>query len=306
MHDRFGREINSLRISVTQRCNLQCFYCHKEGQNSCNGEMSLAEIEKIVEIGSKLGIEKLKLTGGEPLLRDDICDIIQCASNYMKDVSMTTNGVLLDRYASDLKDAGLHRVNISLDVLDAEKYEVITGIDCLQQVIDGVEAAIANNLTPVKLNVVVMGGVNDHGIEEMMHFAGEKGAILQLIELETDGDCKSRELYEKYHYDFAPIEEKLKRDAIRVEERKLHRRHKYFIENGNSVTEVEVVKPMHNTTFCENCTRIRVTSDGKLKPCLLRNDNLVDIVGPIRSGASDEELTEIFKKAVMLREPFWR
>jgi len=306
MHDRFGREINSLRISVTQRCNLQCFYCHKEGQNSCKGEMCLAEIEKIVEIGSKLGIEKLKLTGGEPLLRDDICEIVQCASDYTKDISMTTNGILLDRYASDLRDAGLHRVNISLDVLDAEKYEVITGRDCLQQVINGIEAAIANNLTPVKLNVVVMKGINDHGIEEMIHFAGEKGTILQLIELETDGGCKSGKLYEKYHYDFVPIEEKLKRGAIRVEERKLHRRRKYFIENGSNVTEVEVVKPMHNTTFCENCTRIRVTSDGKLKPCLLRNDNLVDMVGPIRSGASDEELTEIFKTAIQLREPFWR
>lgn len=268
--------------------------------------MSPAEIEKIVEIGGKVGIEKLKLTGGEPLLRDDICEVIRRASNYMKEISMTTNGALLDHCASGLKDAGLRRVNISLDVLDAEKYEIITGRDCLQQAINGVEAAIANDLTPVKLNMVVMKGVNDHEVEEMIHFAGEKGTILQLIELETDGGCKSAELYEKYHYDFASIERELKRDAIKVEERELHKRRKYFIENGSNITEVEVVKPMHNTTFCENCTRIRVTSDGKLKPCLLRNDNLVDIVGPIRSGASDEELTEIFEKAILLREPFWR
>lgn len=306
MHDRFGREINSLRISVTQRCNLRCFYCHNEGQNSSKGEMRPDEIEKIVEIGEGLGIEKLKLTGGEPLLRDDICEIVRCASNYMEEISMTTNGILLDRYASDLRDAGLRRVNISLDILDAEKYEIITGRDCLQQVINGTEAAIANDLTPVKLNMVVMRGVNDHEVEEMIHFAGEKGTILQLIELETDGGCKSGKLYEKYHYDFAPIERKLEGDAIKVEERKLHRRRKYFIENGSNVTEVEVVKPMHNTTFCGNCTRIRVTSDGKMKPCLLRNGNLVDIVGPIRGGASDEELTEIFKKAILLREPFWR
>ncbi|MDI6888082.1 MAG: GTP 3',8-cyclase MoaA [Methanocellales archaeon] len=306
MQDRFSREVNSLRISVTQRCNLRCFYCHNEGQNSSKGEMSPAEIEKIVEIGGKVGIEKLKLTGGEPLLRDDICEVIRRASNYMKEISMTTNGALLDHCASGLKDAGLRRVNISLDVLDAEKYEIITGRDCLQQAINGVEAAIANDLTPVKLNMVVMKGVNDHEVEEMIHFAGEKGTILQLIELETDGGCKSAELYEKYHYDFASIERELKRDAIKVEERELHKRRKYFIENGSNITEVEVVKPMHNTTFCENCTRIRVTSDGKLKPCLLRNDNLVDIVGPIRSGASDEELTEIFEKAILLREPFWR
>ncbi|UZE92240.1 MAG: GTP 3',8-cyclase MoaA [Methanosarcinales archaeon] len=306
MHDKFGREINSLRISVTQRCNLCCFYCHREGQNSFEGEMSPAEIEKIVEIGGKLGIKKLKLTGGEPLMREDICEIVQCTSDYMKETSMTTNGVLLDRYAGDLRDAGLRRVNISLDVLDAERYKTITGRDCSQQVIRGVEAAIANDLTPVKLNVVVMKGVNDHEIEEMIHFAGESGTILQLIELETDGDCKTRALYEKYHCDFAPIEGRLERDAIKVVERELHRRRKYFIENGSGVTEVEVVRPMHNTTFCENCTRIRVTSDGKLKPCLLRNDNHVDIIGSIRGGASDEELTEIFKKAILLREPFWR
>ncbi|MHC1623653.1 MAG: GTP 3',8-cyclase MoaA [Candidatus Methanospirareceae archaeon] len=305
MKDKFDREVNSLRISVTQRCNLRCFYCHHEGQNSSKGEMSPEEIEKIVEIGSEVGIDKLKLTGGEPLLRDDICEIIRRASDYTKEMSMTTNGVLLDRYADDLRDAGLRRVNVSLDVLDAEKYEIITGRDYLQQVINGVEAAIANDLTPVKLNMVVMKGVNDHEVEEMIHFAGEKGTILQLIELETDGGCKSAELYEKYHYDFAPIERGLKRDATKIEERELHRRRKYFVENGGNITEVEVVRPMHNTTFCGNCTRVRVTSDGKLKPCLLRNDNLVDMIGPIRSGASDKELVEIFKKAILLREPFW-
>ncbi|MDI6639606.1 MAG: GTP 3',8-cyclase MoaA [Methanocellales archaeon] len=297
MQDGFGREINGMRISVTQRCNLDCFYCHKEGQNPSKKEMTPSEIEKIIAVGDKIGIKKLKLTGGEPLLREDICEIVQRASDHMKDISMTTNGILLDRYAADLKGVGLRRVNVSFDTLDSEKYKIITGRDRLSQAVAGVNAAVANGLTPVKLNMVVMKGVNDDEIKEMIHFAGEKNVILQLIELEMF----DREFYERYHYDLSPIVAELEERAVRIKERKLHHRRKYFIEDS----EVEVVKPMHNTAFCRNCTRIRVTSDGKLKPCLLRNDNLIDMVEHIRNGASDSELIKTFKKAISLREPFW-
>ena len=286
-----------MRISVTQRCNLDCFYCHKEGQNPSKKEMTPSEIEKIIVVGDKIGIKKLKLTGGEPLLREDICEIVQRASDHMKDISMTTNGILLDRYAADLKGVGLRRVNVSFDTLDSEKYKIITGKDRLSQAVAGVNAAVANGLTPVKLNMVVMKGINDDEIKEMVRFAGEKNVILQLIELEMF----DREFYERYHYDLSPIVAELEERAVRVEERELHHRRKYFIENS----EVEVVKPMHNTAFCRNCTRIRVMSDGKLKPCLLRNDNLIDMVEHIRNGASDGELIKTFKKAILLREPFW-
>jgi len=297
MQDGFGREINGMRISVTQRCNLDCFYCHKEGQNPSKKEMTPSEIEKIIVVGDKIGIKKLKLTGGEPLLREDICEIVQRASDHMKDISMTTNGILLDRYAADLKSVGLRRVNVSFDTLDSEKYKIITGKDRLSQAVAGVNAAVANGLTPVKLNMVVMKGINDDEIKEMVRFAGEKNVILQLIELEMF----DREFYERYHYDLSPIVAELEERAVRVEERELHHRRKYFIENS----EVEVVKPMHNTAFCRNCTRIRVMSDGKLKPCLLRNDNLIDMVELIRNSASDGELIKTFKKAILLREPFW-
>lgn len=286
-----------MRISVTQRCNLDCFYCHKEGQNPSKKEMTPSEIEKIIVVGDKIGIKKLKLTGGEPLLREDICEIVQRASDHMKDISMTTNGILLDRYAADLKGVGLRRVNVSFDTLDSEKYKIITGKDRLSQAVAGVNAAVANGLTPVKLNMVVMKGINDDEIKEMVRFAGEKNVILQLIELEMF----DREFYERYHYDLSPIVAELEERAVRVEERELHHRRKYFIENS----EVEVVKPMHNTAFCRNCTRIRVMSDGKLKPCLLRNDNLIDMVELIRNSASDGELIKTFKKAILLREPFW-
>ncbi|ATZ61360.2 MAG: GTP 3',8-cyclase MoaA [Methanosarcinales archaeon Met12] len=304
MQDNFGRNINSLRISVTQRCNLKCFYCHKEGQDATDGEISPPEIEKIIEISAKLGMTKLKLTGGEPLLREDVCDIIQRASNHIHDISLTTNGTLLDQYCAELKDAGLKRVNISLDTMDSQKYKMITKTDALPQAIAGIEAAVANDLTPVKLNMVVMKGINDSDIEDMIHFiADNDDIILQLIELETSDI--SNEIYKRYHHDFTLIEGWIRRRGLRVQERELHHRCKYFIENGGGISEVEIVRPMHNTTFCKNCTRMRVTSDGKLKPCLLRGDNLVDIIEPIRNGASDEELTEMFKKAILLREPFW-
>ncbi|MDD2666306.1 MAG: GTP 3',8-cyclase MoaA [Methanocellales archaeon] len=302
MQDRFGRETKGIRISVTQRCNLDCFYCHKEGQNPSKKEMTPSEIERIVFIGKKIGIKQLKITGGEPLVRRDICEIVQRASNHMKNISMTTNGILLEKYAADLKSAGLRRVNISFDTLDAEKYKIITGTDCLSKVVDGLNAAIANDLTPIKLNMVIMKGINEDEIEEMIRFASEKRVILQLIELEMF----NKEFYDKYHYDIGPIVAELEERSVRVEEREMHHRRKYFIEIDGNISEVEVVKPMHNTTFCSNCTRMRVTADGKLKPCLLRSNNLVDLIGLIRKNASDEELIKTFKKAILLREPFWR
>ncbi|HIH36804.1 MAG TPA: GTP 3',8-cyclase MoaA [Methanocellales archaeon] len=302
MQDGFGREIKGIRISVTQRCNLNCFYCHKEGQNPSKNEMTPSEIERIVVIGKKIGIKQLKITGGEPLARKDICEIVQRASNHMKNVSMTTNGILLEKYAADLKSAGLRRVNISFDTLDSEKYKIITGTDCLSQVVDGLNAAISNDLTPIKLNMVIMKGINEDEIEEMIRFASEKKVILQLIELEMF----NKEFYEKYHHDIGPLVAQLEERSVRIKERDLHHRHKYFIKIDDNIGEVEVVKPMHNTTFCSNCTRIRVTADGKLKPCLLRSNNLVDVIGLIRKNASDEELIETFKKAILLREPFWR
>jgi len=299
MRDPFGREVTNLRLSVTQRCNLNCVYCHGEGEVlGSTGEMTASEIGRIVQVASQMGMHKLKLTGGEPLMRSDLSQIISSAGRYMGEVSLTTNGTLLAPRAAELKEAGLDRVNISLDTLDPAKYRQITGKDCLGEVLDGVEAAVRSGLRPVKLNTVVLAGINEREIERMIAFSKEAGVILQLIEFES-GFATSPD--ESYHYDLHPIEEELARRAIRVKERRMQRRKKYWVPN-----EVEVVRGMHNTRFCANCTRIRVTSDGKIKPCLLRNDNLVDILTPLRSGASDTDLTKRFEKAISLREPYWR
>jgi cyclic pyranopterin phosphate synthase len=312
MIDRYGRSINNMRISVTQECNLDCFYCHHEGENGGsnakkNGLMTPHEIETITRIASKVGITKLKITGGEPLLRKDIVDIVKSSSRYMKDVSMTTNGVLLKKYARALRDAGLHRVNISFDAVDPVTFQRITNKDVFNEVKEGVKAAISSGLSPVKLNMVILKGFNEKDIFRSIEFASEVGAILQLIEFETPKEEMGNDLFKNHHYDLIPAEENLMRNALEVRERRMHRRKKYIVpseNNGNA--EVEVVRAMHNSRFCQNCTRLRVTSSGELKPCLLSNGHHRDVLGPIRCGASEEELIKLFETAIMKKEPYWR
>lgn len=303
--DRFGRPVTNLRISLTNECNLNCFYCHREGQTLNFEDMKPEEIERIVRIASQLGIKKVKLTGGEPTIRKDIVEIVRRIRPYVEDLSMTTNGTTLKLLAEPLKEAGLDRVNISLDTLDREKYKAITGFDVLPQVLEGIDKAV-KLFHPVKLNMVCMKGLNDGEIWDMIDYAAQKNAILQLIEIEVPREMENSWFFKKYFYPLKPLEEKFEKIAVEIKERQMHRRKKYFIPTDYGIAEVEVVRSMHNTIFCANCTRIRLTSTGHLKTCLLRRDDLVDIITPLRSGASDEELIGIFKKAVLMREPYWR
>lgn len=302
--DPYGRPVTGIRISVTQRCNLNCIYCHREGETrvtSWFSEMSPDEIERIVRIAVSLGISKVKITGGEPLIRKDILEIVERVASVrgVKDLSMTTNGVFLEKYADRLSDAGLMRVNVSLDTLDPAKYKMITGHDSLERVKRGIRKARDAGLYPIKVNMVLLRGINEDEVWRMIEFCREVGAILQLIELVPLGTPN----FDKYHVDLERFEQDLAMMSEKIVPRKLHHRMKYFLHGGG---EVEVVRPFHNSVFCANCTRIRVTSDGKLKPCLMRNDNLVDILTPMRRGASDEELKRLFLKAISLREPFYK
>ena len=278
MRDRWGRPVIGLRISVTNKCNLNCFYCHHEGCLNDSRRMSPQEIEKIVEVGTEFGIRKIKLTGGEPLVREDIVDIVAATTKpKIEEVSMTTNGTLLAKIAAELADAGLNRVNISLDTLDETTYERITGRKLLHEVLEGIDAALAADLTPVKLNMVLLAGVNEHEVERMIAYTSERGIIVQLIEL-LDAGGKS---FTTYHRNLDDIEQSLRERAVAVRTRRsMQARRKYILPGG----EVEVVKPMHNSEFCMHCTRLRLTSDGHLKPCLMRNDNLVDLLPHIGAG----------------------
>lgn len=301
IRDGWGRPVNNLRISLTQRCNFSCFFCHREGEDDADGEATLEEVERIAALASKLGIRRFKLTGGEPLMRGDILELVERVSRIGEEVSMTTNGSLLADKASELKERGLRRVNISLHSLRRRTFQWITGRDALREVEEGVEASVEAGLNPVKLNMVVMEGVNAEEIPEMIYYSKSKGAILQLIEFQPIQDGAAH--WNRFYYDLKTVEEILDKMSERIVERQLHRRRQYHLRGGGVV---EVVRPMHNTEFCRYCTRMRVTSDGRLKPCLMRNDNLVELASLMRTGASDEMLIKAFKEAVARREPYWR
>ena len=290
LKDPFNRPVSNLRISLTSKCNLSCIYCHREGENSPKEPLSAAEIAEILRVAAHFGIRSVKFTGGEPMLRPDLLEIIRSVPVGMES-SITTNGTLLAGLVADLKQAGLRRVNVSIDSLNHESYKKITGTDKLDDVLEGINEALKTGLTPVKLNMVVLAGINDHEINDFLAFVrGNRNLILQLIELMHFNECTN-------HGNLNIVEDELAARSKQIITRRMHHRKKYCLDGA----EVEVVRPLHNTEFCAFCNRLRVTSDGKLKPCLLRTDNHIDI-----RGKSGTELEELFKKAVSLREPFYK
>ena len=301
LKDPYNRPIKSLRISLTQRCDFNCFFCHQEGENNSGKEITPDEIETAVKIATEQGIKAIKLTGGEPLLRDDLVEVVQRIKPYVEEVSMTTNASRLTGLACKLKEAGLARVNISLHSLNPSRFKDVTGVDRLEEVEMGIREAIECGLTPVKLNMVVMKGINHEEIESLIQFSGKTGAVLQLIEFQ-DLENGSK-YYDELHYDLVPVEEMLAQRSEKIVEREMHRRKIYYLRNG---AQVEVVRPMHNSTFCAYCTRLRVTSDGKLKACLMRDDNHVPFVSLMRSREPYEVLVDAFREAVGRREPYWK
>jgi len=303
LKDRFGRPLLNLRIAITRHCDLRCQFCHMEGEEKPDDrlrrEMTVDEIGRVAKIAADLGVAKVKLTGGEPLVRKDILEIVGRISSTrgLSDLSMTTNGALLAPLACELHEHGLKRVNISLPTLNAEVYQKLTG-GRIENVLRGVEAAVDVGFYPVKLNMLILKCVNDYEFPRMLRFAEETGAILQLIELEPVNI--NDEYYLANHKALDEYEGILRQKAVKVETRQfMQNRRIYNLPN----VKVEVIHPTENTEFCRNCTRLRVTSDGKLKPCLMRNDNLVDILTPMRNGVGDNEIAQLFELANQNREP---
>ena len=302
VRDKYERPILSLRITLTNRCNVNCLYCHHDGMVKSKDEMTADELYTICKIAKKIGVRKIRLSGGEPLLKKDIVEIVErIASLDFKDISMTTNGILLEKYAQDLKDAGLDRVNVSLDTLNRETFEFITKKDYLEDAKNGILKAVEVGLYPVKINMVIMKGINQDEIDDMFKFCKENDIVLQLIELIESESCDDDKFSEDYHYKLDDIESELADIADDVREREfMQGRKKYYIDGG----EIEVVKPVDNAKFCAKCSRLRITPDGKIKPCLLRNDNLVELISHVRNGESEEELEKIFINGINKREPF--
>jgi cyclic pyranopterin phosphate synthase len=295
--DGFGREVSGVRISLTDRCNFDCVYCHNEGLGDTRGpmdpaedEMDTDEVVRFLEVVREFGVEKAKFTGGEPMLRDDLEEIIRRTPDGME-TSLTTNGTFLPGRAKGLRDVGLDRVNISQDALDREDFAEITQAGAYDRVLEGVEAALEAGLDPVKLNMVVFEGTAEH-IPEMVEHVGENSGLqLQLIEYmpEIAG-------HPEWAIDIEHVHEWLAEKADRIEHREMHDRRRYWINGGM----VEIVDPVENETFCANCHRVRVTHEGYLKGCLNRNDDLRPMGEMTR-----EEIREAFREVVDNRVPYY-
>jgi GTP 3',8-cyclase len=295
--DSFGRGVTDIRISVTKRCNFSCVYCHDEGlgpvarpRSPHADEMSVQEVERLVRVAREFDIRSVKFTGGEPLVRPDMEEIVSHTVRHMGDVSLTTNGSMLERRAEGLRNAGLKRVNVSIDSLDPAAFQAIRH-GALAPVLRGIEQALKVGLTPVKLNMVVFRPTLPH-IPEMIRFVSRNSGLrLQLIqfmpELVSPKD---------WSVDIDGVKKWLESRADKVLVREMH--HRRIYQFGGA--EVELVDPVFNREFCMNCHRIRVTHQGELKGCLNRNDDLI----PTR-GLDDRQLRDAFRSVVAQRIPYY-
>lgn len=271
--------------------------------SAASDQMSVDEVVKLAEVGSSLGMGKVKITGGEPLVRLDIVEIVRRirALPSVSEISMVTNGTLLADKAFELAKVGLKRVNVNLPSLDPSVYAFITGGN-LALTLGGLIEAKTAGLSPVKLNTVVLRELNETSISQLMDFCTSTGAVLQLIELHSVRGIVDPTFYKRHYVSLDSIEDGLRSSAVRVERRTdMQFRPRYIFEGG---LEVELVRFQGNCDFCAHCTRLRVTSDGKVKPCLMRENNLVDVLTPLRRGAADPELRTLFQRAASLREPY--
>ncbi len=298
--DSFQRPINYLRVSVTDRCNLRCVYCMPLAgirQLSHADILSYEEIRTVVAAAAELGINKVRITGGEPLVRLGIASLVAMLRQVeaVDDISLTTNGTLLGRYAAELKQAGLSRVNVSLDTLKPDRFKAITRSGFpLGDVLDGIEAARKAGLNPVKINQVVMAGIND---DEVIDFAARtisQGWNVRFIEFMPTAGVGGSGLHFVSVADIkrrlAPLGE-LEPCLPRVGSGPA----RYFRFAG-SQGSVGFISPL-SEHFCFQCNRLRLTADGRLRPCLL-SDEEIDLKRPLRSGASREDLKGLIRAAV--------
>ncbi|MFC2065694.1 GTP 3',8-cyclase MoaA [Chloroflexota bacterium] len=299
LSDSFQRPINYLRISVTDRCNLRCVYCMPADGvclTSHKDILSYEEIRTIVESAADLGISKIRITGGEPLVRAGLPELICMLSRIeaIDDISLTTNGILLERYAAELKSAGLRRVNVSLDTLKPAKFKSITRGGNLDDVLRGIETAKSAGLNPVKINVVVMSGIND---DEVLDFAArtiDEEWHVRFIELMPSSSGETEDSQ------FVSVDDmKLRLESLGELEPCLasvgNGPAKYF-RLPDAKGTIGFITPV-SEHFCISCNRLRLTADGKLRLCLLSEEE-IDLRQPLRSGISSAELKRLIQEAV--------
>jgi len=298
--DLFGRVHRDFRISVTDRCNFRCQYCMpEEGLDWLNRE-ELLTFEEIVRVAKilveKYGIDSVRLTGGEPTLRANLPDLISMLSELPIEIALTTNGITLEKNAHILRSAGLNRINISMDSLRAERFEEITLRDDMRKVISGIEASLEAGLSPVKINVVVMRGINDDEIVDFAKFGRDLGVIVRFIEfmpLDADENWSTssvvtlKEIFSTINSVY-PLEEIERSNAPASGFR--------YLDNKGEIGIVASV----SQKFCATCDRIRITADGQFRNCLFSNEEF-NLKEALRSGNTDGEICELLELAVLAK-----
>ena len=293
MKDRFNREVDYLRISVTDLCNLRCVYCMPVSGVAKKEHKQIISVERIKEVvlaASKLGISKVRLTGGEPLVRNGIIEICKEIKSIsaIKELCLTTNGVLLNKMAQELYDAGVDRLNISLDTLNPDKYKHITRGGNIDDVLTGIQKSKEVGFKNIKINVVLIGGFNDDEIKDFGKFAQDQGLTVRFIELMPIGQSKlmarksylSNDIILQRIPDLIPVN-----DASGVA-------NEYKFKNSNG--RIGLISPLSHI-FCKTCSRIRLTSEGKIKPCLHSSLEVPT------EGFVGDELVEAIRKAILLK-----
>jgi GTP 3',8-cyclase len=305
LSDKFGRAITDLRISITDRCNYKCVYCRTGNEGALYGDLPFADYWRMCRVLVGLGIRKIRITGGEPLLRRGLLDFVRelaclrTSEGSPLDLAITSNGHLLADMAAPLKDAGLNRVTVSMDAVDPERFARITRVpNGFGNVLAGIRAVRGAGLWPVKVNCVLMRGFNEDQIPAFGKFARDEGVIVRFIEfmpLEEDRVWSPDVV--------VTLEEILRRMAefrplIEIPHAPSETARRYRFDDG--VGEIGIIAPVSHP-FCGHCSRIRITSDGKIRTCLFSVWDH-DLYGLMRSGASDEELAEFIRGLVQRKE----
>ena len=298
--DNYNRHLNYLRISITDRCNLRCLYCAPGGmvpKLDHRDILRYEEILRIVRIGIRLGIKKVRLTGGEPLMRQGVYGFLKelAAVDGLSDVSLTTNGVVLEENLEKIAEAGVKRINISLDTLNREKFKHITGYDLFDTVWAGIEKAYALGFDPIKLNVVALRGYNDDEFVDLARLSLAYPFHIRFIEYMPIGNPRMK----SSDYILTPaIKERIRGELgelLPVTGKGMDGpAQRYRVRGARG--EIGFIQAM-SRHFCQTCNRLRLTANGRLRPCLLSDEQL-DIRGPLRSGGSDDELKDVFLRAV--------
>ncbi len=305
LKDAHNRTIKDLRISLTDRCNFRCFYCLPHGEPTWAKReklLTFEELERVAKVFVGLGIDKIRLTGGEPLIRRDVPLLVEKLARLkpaLADIALTTNGYDLAKHAAALKAAGLDRITISLDSLRSERFAEITGVDALDRTIAAIDLARTMGFDPVKVNSVIVRGRNDDEVADLARFAREFGISMRFIEfmpLDSGHDwsremvVSGREILHSIEAEF-PLEPAGARGTSTAS--------RYRFADG-APGEIGIIAPV-SEPFCGACSRIRLTADGQIRTCLFSQEEH-DLRGPIRSGASDEELAEVIRDAVLHKE----